>query len=158
MTTTDRPAIFRVNSKVVPLLDRKGLNYIMARPASEHPTELELQILKILWEESPLPVRSIRQRLAEAGRDIAHTSVITTLNTMHGKGQLKRRKKKGAFLFFPKLSREDVSGRMLGQLVDRVFDGSPAAAMLSLFDHSDINETELKELRRILNQKVREQQ
>ncbi|HAH46218.1 MAG TPA: penicillinase repressor, partial [Planctomycetaceae bacterium] len=29
----------------------------MARPGSEHPTELELEILKILWDESPLPVR-----------------------------------------------------------------------------------------------------
>ena len=130
----------------------------MARPTSKHPTELELQILKILWEESPLTVSSIRQNLAKIGRDIAHTSVITTLNTMYGKGQLKRQKKKTAFLFSPKLSRDEVSEQMLGQLVDRIFDGSPSAAMLSLFNHSDIDENELKELRRILNQKFRKQQ
>ena len=38
----------------------------MPRPASEHPTGLEHQILKVLWEaESALPVREIRQQLAE---------------------------------------------------------------------------------------------
>ena len=54
----------------------------MARPAADQPTELELQILKILWEKSPQLVRDIRDELAKLGRDIAHTSVITTLNTM----------------------------------------------------------------------------
>jgi predicted transcriptional regulator len=128
----------------------------MARPASQHPTELELQILDILWQESPLPVREIRQRLAQQGRDIAHTSVITTLNTMHKKRHLARRKQKGAFLFVPRQSRQDVSRRMLGQLLDRVFGGSPAAVMLSLFDAAQIEDGELKELRKILSQKARE--
>ena len=51
----------------------------MARPNSEYPTELELQILKVLWEQSPQTVREVRDTLAVGGRDLAHTSVITTL-------------------------------------------------------------------------------
>jgi BlaI family transcriptional regulator, penicillinase repressor len=129
----------------------------MPRPASEHPTELEHQILKILWEESPLPVRDIRQRLAERGRDLAHTSVITTLNIMVRKQSLKRTRHKNAFLFQPRVSREEVSGRMLGDLVDRVFDGSAAAVVLSLFDRSDIDADELEELRSIIRRKAKEQ-
>ena len=41
----------------------------MARPASEYPTELELQILKLLWEQAPRTVRQVRDALAENGRD-----------------------------------------------------------------------------------------
>ena len=51
----------------------------MARPASEYPTELELQILKLLWEKSPRTVRDVRDALAENGRDLAHTSVQAAL-------------------------------------------------------------------------------
>ncbi|MFV2068171.1 MAG: BlaI/MecI/CopY family transcriptional regulator, partial [Pirellulales bacterium] len=52
----------------------------MPRSESEHPTKLELEILKILWKQSPLPVREVRARLeAEAGRPLAHSSVITML-------------------------------------------------------------------------------
>lgn len=130
----------------------------MARPVSEHPTELELQILKILWDDSPLTVREIRDALAQRGRDLAHTSVITTLGTMVDKDQLERLdpEQGKAFRFSPHLQQEDVSRRMLGDLVDRVFDGSAEAVMLSLFDVSKLDEDEVKHLRRLFNRKVRE--
>ena len=128
----------------------------MARPASEYPTELELQILKILWEQSPLPVRDVRQALADEGRDIAHTSVITTLNTMVDKKYLKRTKQGKSFLFVPRVTRQQVCEGMLGDVVGRVFDGSPTAVMVSLFNCAEIDEEELKELRRIINRRLKE--
>ena len=127
----------------------------MARPPSEHPTELELKMLKILWEQSPLPVREIRQGLAAAGHDIAHTSTITTLNTMVGKQYLKRQMQGNACLFAPRVSRQEVSQRMLGDIVRRVFDGSAKEVVLSLFGQADIPESELKELRSLINRKLK---
>ncbi|MHC4399734.1 MAG: BlaI/MecI/CopY family transcriptional regulator [Planctomycetota bacterium] len=129
----------------------------MARVPADHPTELELLILKVLWQQAPLPVREIRKRLAEQGRDLAHTSVITTLNTMFQKRQLRRRKRGNAFLFSPRVDRGEVSRKMLGDIVDRVFDGSASAVMLSLFDCSEIDDDDVKELRRLFNRKVKEQ-
>lgn len=129
----------------------------MGRLASGYPTELELQILKILWERSPQPVREIRQALLEQGRDLAHTTVITTLNVMVRKKYLERTQRANAFLFGPQISREQVSEGMLGDLVQRVFDGSAAAVMLSLFECTDIDSNELKELRQIINRKTKEQ-
>jgi predicted transcriptional regulator len=132
----------------------------MARPALEHPTEAELQILKILWEDSPLTARQIRDALAGQGRDLAHTSVITTLQKMVEKRQLAQLDpiEGKALRFIPQVNAGDVSRRMLGDLVDRVFDGSAEAVMLSLFDVSDLDEEALKRLRRTFNQKIREQQ
>lgn len=130
----------------------------MGSGSTQHPTELELMILKVLWDDSPLPVREIRARLAENGRDLAHTSVITTLNTMFDKKQLRRTKRGNAFHFAPKIAREDVSRSMLGDIVDRVFDGSAKAVMLSLFDCSDIDKADVQEMRRLFNRKVKEQQ
>ena len=130
----------------------------MARPASEHPTRLELQILKVLWDRGPLKVRDVRRALAESGRDIAHTSVITTLNTMVDKGFLKRRKQGKAFLFSPRVARDAVCVQMLGDMVDRVFDGSAKAVVLGLFDCAELNAADLKELRRLINQKAKERE
>ena len=130
----------------------------MPRTPLHHPTELELRILKILWEDSPRTARQIRDALAAAGRDLAHTSVITTLQKMVDKRQLKQLDpaEGKAFRFTPRITEEKVSRGMLGDLVDRVFDGSAEAVMLGLFDVSELGEDDLQRLRRVFNQKMRE--
>jgi BlaI family transcriptional regulator, penicillinase repressor len=127
----------------------------MARPAAEQPTELELQILKILWEKSPQLVRDIRDELAKLGRDIAHTSVITTLNTMVKKRIVIRKREGNAFLFSPRITREQVSRSVLGDIVNRVFDGSAKAVLLGVFEQNDIDRGELKELRKLIDQRIK---
>ena len=130
----------------------------MPHPSSEHPTGLEHQILKVLWEaESALPVREIRQGLAEQGRALAHTTVITTLNIMFRKKYVRRTKRKNAYLFRPRVTRDGVAERMLGDLVDRVFDGSASSVVLSLFNCADVTAEDLEELRRLIREKAREE-
>ena len=129
----------------------------MARPESEHPTELELEILKILWQEAPLPVRDVRAKLeSDAGRVLAHSSVITMLNIMHRKGFLKRRKVGNAFEFSPKEQKEGVVGRMVGDLLSRVFNNSPSAMVLNLLETADVDPEELSEIRRMIDRKRKE--
>lgn len=128
----------------------------MVRPKLEHPTRLELQILKLLWERSPLPVREVREALAESGRDVAHTSVITTLNAMARKKYLRRSMKGNACLFAPSITREEVQGGMLSDLVNRVFDGSAKEVVLGLFDSGELDAADLKELRALIDQKSKE--
>jgi BlaI family penicillinase repressor len=131
----------------------------MVRSGSEYPTELELEILKVLWDEAPLPVREVRRRLDErAGRTLAHSSVITMLNIMVRKGYLRRRKQGKAFLFAPNVKKENVAGGMMGDLLSRVFDGSPSAMVLNLIETTDLDAGELAELRRLISRKAKEQQ
>lgn len=135
---------------------RLGLR--MSRPASRYPTELELLILKVLWQNSPLRAREIQHALADGNRALAKTSVITTLNTMVEKKYLSRKQQGNAYLFSPRITESDVSEKVLGDVVDRVFDGSPSAVLLKLFDVKDVDPNELKELRRIINRKLKDDQ
>ena len=130
----------------------------MARPRSQHPTELELEILKILWDDSPLPVREVRARLeAEANRPLAHSSVITMLNIMHRKGFLRRRKEGKSFWFAPKVNKENVTGRIMGDLLSRLFNDSPSAMVLNLLETADLDADELDALRKLITRKAKEQ-
>jgi BlaI family transcriptional regulator, penicillinase repressor len=132
---------------------------MMARPGSNHPTELELEILKVLWDTSPLPVREVRARLkGQADRTLSHSSVITMLNIMVRKGYLRRKKEGKAFFFAPRVEKEGVAGGIMGDLLSRVFNGSPSAMMLNLIETADLDAVEVAELRRLINRKAKEQQ
>lgn len=126
----------------------------MVRPASEHPTDLELQILKVLWAQSPQTARQVREELKELGRQLAHTSVITTLQKMVDKGQLKQLDptEGKAFRFSPRVKEQRVAKRMLTDLMQRVFNGSPEAVMLSLFEANEIDAEVVKRLRDALGE------
>lgn len=120
---------------------------------TDRATELELQLLKILWNKSPLSVREVRSQLAENGKEIAHTTVITVLNIMVEKKFLKRKKHKNAFLFSPRVSRSKMVGSIVGDIVERVFDGSAHSLMLSLMESADVDAQELQKMRELIDSK-----
>lgn len=126
----------------------------------QKPAELELLILKVLWQASPdelpLPVREIRTRLAICGRDIAHTTVITTLGTMLNKRFVKRSKYKNSFRFEARVSEKDIQGSAIADLLGRVFDGSAESLMLALFESNSVDRQELEEIKKLINQKSKE--
>lgn len=129
----------------------------MPKRMSEHPTELELLILQVLWEKSPLPVGDVQERLAKgrAKRDLTYSTVITVLNVMVRKKYLKREKQGKAFLYSPLVTEESVGQNMLGDIVDRVFDGSASLVMMNLLEKGDMDPEELKEIRKMINRIVR---
>lgn len=125
----------------------------MARPPSQHPTELELAILKVLWRDGPAPVRPVRDALAEAGRDLAYTSVMTVMNIMADKGYLRREKEGPSFVYYPLVQERPTLGRMLRDLVNR-FGGSAAAAVLSLLETEEVDAGELEQIRDLVRRKA----
>ena len=127
----------------------------MARPTSRHPTELELEILKVLWREGPSPGRQIRDALA-GFRDLAYTSVMTIMKIMTEKKYVRRKKADGNFVYYARVTEETVSKQMLHDIVDRVFDGSAAVVMLNLLQTADLDEQELGQLRQIISRRATE--
>jgi len=124
----------------------------MARPTSRHPTELELEILKVLWRDGPAPVRQVRDAIA-GFRDLAATSVTTVMNIMVEKRYLARRKAGASFVYRARVTEKATTRRMLRDLLDRAFDGSAAAMMLGLVETADLDAREVGALRALLRRK-----
>ena len=127
----------------------------MVRPSSRHPTELELEILKIIWRDGPLSGRHVCEALA-GYRQLAYTSVMTIMNIMVDKGYLRRTKRDGSYVYQARTTEKATRRRMLHDLVDRVFDGSATTVMVNLLENGDIGSEELNELRRLINRKAKE--
>ena len=127
----------------------------MARSASKHPTELELEILKVMWRIGPATVRQVRDELA-AVRDLAYTSVMTMMTIMAGKGYVQRSKSGRSYVYQASYQKQRTSRSMLQDIVDRVFGGSTTAVMQHLLETSEIDDEELKQIRSLINRKTRE--
>jgi len=72
------------------------------------------------------------------------------------KSFLNRTKRKNAYLFSPRVARDQVQAKVLGDVLNRVFDGSAENLMLALLDHNDVDADSLAEIRRIINRKAKE--
>ncbi len=125
----------------------------MPRHSSRYPTELELEIVKLLWQNSPLSVSEVRKRL-KPFRELAHTSVMTMMGIMTDKGYLTRVKKGRGYLYKASITREQTSSSMMNDIVERVFSGSPGAAMLNLLETGDIDQSQLDELRELITKQI----
>ena len=129
----------------------------MARRTSKYPTELELEILKILWRDGEATVRQVKKQLS-GFRELAYTSVMTMMTIMTEKGYLKRSKKNNYYIYKPQITEQETTQGMLSDIVDRLFDGSATAAMVNLLETEDIDEAELAKLRKLITRKEKEGQ
>ncbi|MCA1576644.1 MAG: BlaI/MecI/CopY family transcriptional regulator [Acidobacteria bacterium] len=93
--------------------------------------ELESAVMEILWADSGQTVNEVEERL-RAKRDIAHTTVLTTLDRMYRKGYLLREKQAKAYVYSPRYTREQF-GRAMAQEVLGALIGHSAETALSTF-------------------------
>jgi predicted transcriptional regulator len=96
-----------------------------ARGAGHVLGELQTTVMEVLWREPGLTVNEVEERLQHQ-REIAHTTVLTTLDRMHRKGYLRREKQGKAFVYEPTYTRQEfeqsvaqeVPGSLLGQFTE----------------------------------------
>jgi BlaI family transcriptional regulator, penicillinase repressor len=126
----------------------------MTKASPLQPTEVELQILRILWELGPSPVRLIHQRL-EADKGTNYSTTVKMLSVMLEKGLVKRDEEASPHIYRTTLSREKTSKRMLTDLVDKVYAGSTMSLVLQALSSTKATREELDEVRQLLDQMER---
>lgn len=123
----------------------------MARPASKEPTDVELEILKVLWSRGALELGGICTALRES-REVATTTVATMLKIMLEKGLVKRSKGKRGYRWSPRADREATVGGMVRGLLDRVFEGSAQHLVAHMLEGGELGPQDRDALRRMLDE------
>jgi BlaI family penicillinase repressor len=123
----------------------------MAKTRSTQPTEVELQMLRILWELGPSPVREIHARL-NADKGTNYSTTVKMLSVMLDKGLVKRDEKASPHVYRPTLTREKAGKRMLSDLIEKVYDGAAMSLVLQALASTAATKDELDEVRRMLDQ------
>ena len=115
----------------------------------------EWRVMQLIWDESPITAGEIVRRL-EPETDWNHRTIRTMLNRLVNKGALDFKVDGNRYLYRPKVKRESYVSLESESFVERVFCGSPASLLAHFVDHGELSSDELRELKRLLNQKIKE--
>lgn len=86
--------------------------------------ELEADVMNALWQQPNQTVVEVEERL-QRKREIAHTTVLTTLDRMHRKGYLSREKQGKAFVYSPRHTREEFERTLAQEVLSALGLGDP---------------------------------
>ena len=123
----------------------------MARPPAKELTERELEVMHVFWKLEEATAAEARDELARGGLDRAYTTVATLVRILLDKGFLDQQPGDRPFRYRPAKSYEEVSRRLLGDLVDRVFAGSREQLLVRLVEQKKLTVKERAALEAILN-------
>jgi BlaI family penicillinase repressor len=110
--------------------------------------ELELEVMKILWERGRSSVLQVSEKLSKQ-KGYARTTILTIIQRLHKKGFLKRKKEDGVYRYEPTQKRQQVMGRLLSQFIDRVFDGS-STSLVQQLTGAKMSEEEMDQIKAII--------
>src|SRR5499427_2832257 len=121
----------------------------MTQRKTERLTPLELEIMQVLWETGAANVQTVQQELK---RSLAYTTVQTMLNILHRKGKVKRALKDRAYFYRPAVSRSQVVGQHMSDIVERLFGGSAESLVMSLVETKHLTPEKLARLHKLLEE------
>lgn len=127
----------------------------MGRPPAKDLTDRELEVMHVFWRDHDSSANEARDLLARDGIDLTYTTVANLVRALHDKGFLVPINSDRPFRYRPARSREDVSRRLLGDLVQRVFHGSRAELLKQLVQQNKLSAEERTLLERVLKEQGR---
>ncbi len=123
----------------------------MRELGSAQPTAVELEILRILWELGPSPVRAVHKKLA-AVKGTNYSTTVKMLSVMLMKGLVKRKEEATPHVWRAAITRERAGKKFLSELVDKVYDGSAMGLVLQALSSGKAEQHEIDEARRLLDE------
>ena len=123
----------------------------MTRQKSRRLTDLELEVMHVVWELERGTVRQVHEVLGER-RKIAYTTVMTMMNILEEKEYLKRSKQGRAYVYEPVRPKDEVLSSMVDDFVSRVFEGSAKPLVLGLLKDRKLSKRELEEIGQMIDE------
>jgi len=114
------------------------------------PTESELEILKILWDQGDSTVRQVHELFAE-NKEVGYTTTLKLMQIMHAKGLVERNETSKTHIYRPLVSRDKTEKQVLGKLIKDMFDGSAARMVMQALGSHQASNTEIEEIRQLLH-------
>lgn len=112
-------------------------------------TELQLSILRLLWQRGEATVAELWEALYDERR-LAQTTVATLVARLQRRGIVARRTRDRQYLYRATITEADVQHSMVRELTERLFAGDRAALVNHLISASDMTPGDLARVKQML--------
>ncbi len=117
------------------------------------PSDSELQILQVLWQQGPSTVKAVNEQLSKT-KPTGYTTTLKFMQIMYEKGLLTRTSKgaKGrSHIYYAAVKEAQVSHNLLNNFVDRVFQGSVSKLVMRALGNTKTSPEEIEQIRAYLD-------
>jgi BlaI family transcriptional regulator, penicillinase repressor len=125
----------------------------MPRPKAKELTQRELEVMHAFWRKGETTATEVRDELAREGRDLAYTTVATLVRILCEKGFLEQTNDERPFQYRPLRTFDEVSGSIVGDIIERVFGGKREQMLVRLLEERKLTAKERTVLQDILREK-----
>ena len=112
---------------------------------------LELQIMNVVWYRGKATVHDVKNALSR--RKPAYSTILTMMRKLEAKGYLKHEVDGRTYVYLPLISQQAVRQGVLGDVVERLFEGSTSLLLTSLVEQNRISENELREIQKLIEER-----
>jgi len=113
------------------------------------PTEAELQILKVLWENGPQTVRTVNEEISKTN-DVGYTTTLKIMQIMTEKQMLSRDTSNRTHIYKAKIDQKNTRKHLLNSLMDVAFQGSASSLVLHALGNHTTSSKELSEIKALI--------
>lgn len=120
----------------------------MARRKSPTLTEVELELMEVLWNKREATVSDIVDAYDEPKP--AYSTVLTMMRILEQKGYVSHNKEGRAFVYKPRVDRKQAQKSAIGYLLSRFFNNSPELLMVNLLEDEEMSPAEIERLKEMI--------
>lgn len=114
------------------------------------PTDSELSILAVLWNNGPSTVRFVNDQLNQERR-VGYTNTLKMMQIMHEKGILSRDESSRSHVYSSLIKPEEVRKKFVQNMVNSIFEGNTSKLLVHALGNYKPSKDELKEIRDLLS-------
>jgi predicted transcriptional regulator len=110
----------------------------------------ELEVMRVLWIKERATARDVWSHLRRHGSSWTYATVNTLLQRLEAKGLVSVDKTKMSFVYWPKISKQQVIKRRVRQLVDKLYDGKGGMLVMHLLQSQKLSPDEIAGIHEVL--------
>jgi BlaI family transcriptional regulator, penicillinase repressor len=115
-------------------------------------TDAELAVLTALWDGGPAPIRKLTDELYPDGGVAQYATVQKLLERLEAKHYVRRDRTASVHVFSAAVDRDDLIGRRLKAIADKLCGGSLAPLLSHLLQSRPLSPAERKSLRSLIDE------